>query len=103
MDGKTASKAEQQDNVNSAEDTVTDGRERREGLSLLFGPVPFGSSQNTDTGPTSPSADPITPGAWQGRHWSASLCHWYDSTRKIPSQAGFECRVFHCRGRRLNH
>ena len=24
-------------------------------------------SQYTDTGPTSPSADPITPGAWQGR------------------------------------
>ena len=23
-------------------------------------------SQYTDTGPTSPSADPITPGAWQG-------------------------------------
>ena len=30
-------------------------------------------SQYTDTGPTSPSADPITPGAWQGSHWSASL------------------------------
>ena len=32
-------------------------------------------SQYTDTGPTSPSADPITPGAWQGSHW-------YDSTPK---------------------
>ena len=30
-------------------------------------------SQFTDTGPTSPSADPITPGAWQGSHWSASF------------------------------
>ena len=30
-------------------------------------------SQYTDTGPTSPSADPITPGAWQGSHWSANL------------------------------
>ena len=30
-------------------------------------------SQYTDTGPTSPSADPITPGAWQGSHWSASV------------------------------
>ena len=30
-------------------------------------------SQYTDTGPTSPSADPITPGAWQGNHWSASF------------------------------
>ena len=30
-------------------------------------------SQYTDTRPTSPSADPITPGAWQGSHWSASF------------------------------
>ena len=30
-------------------------------------------SQYTDTGPISPSADPITPGAWQGSHWSASF------------------------------
>ena len=29
--------------------------------------------QYTDTGPTSPSADPITPGAWQGSHWSANV------------------------------
>ena len=27
-------------------------------------------SQYTDIGPTSPSADPITPGDWQGSHWS---------------------------------
>ena len=33
-------------------------------------------SQYTDTRLTSPSTDPITPGAWQGSHWS----HWYDST-----------------------
>ena len=26
-------------------------------------------SQYTDTRPTSPSTDPITPGAWQGSHW----------------------------------
>ena len=40
-------------------------------------------SQYTNTGPTSPSTDPITPGAWQGSHWSASfLSHWYDSTSK---------------------
>ena len=37
-------------------------------------------SQSTDTGPTSPRADPITPGAWQGSHWSANFC--YDSTRE---------------------
>ena len=30
-------------------------------------------SQYTHTGPTSPSADPRTPGAWQGSHWSASV------------------------------
>ena len=30
-------------------------------------------SQYTDTGPTSHSADPITPGAWQGSHWSANF------------------------------
>ena len=30
-------------------------------------------SQYTDTGPTSPSADPRTPGAWQGSHWSANI------------------------------
>ena len=30
-------------------------------------------SQYTDTGPPSPSADPITPGAWQGSHWSANF------------------------------
>ena len=30
-------------------------------------------SQYSDTGPTSPSADPIMPGAWQGSHWSANF------------------------------
>ena len=30
-------------------------------------------SQYTDTGPTSPSADPMTPGAGQGGHWSAKF------------------------------
>ena len=30
-------------------------------------------SQYTDTGPTSPSADPMTPVAWQGSHWSANF------------------------------
>ena len=29
--------------------------------------------QYTDTGPTSPSTDPITLCAWQGSHWSAKL------------------------------
>ena len=40
-------------------------------------------SQYTDTGPTSPSADAITPGAWQGRPLECQfLSHWYDSTPK---------------------
>ena len=45
-------------------------------------------------GPTSPSADPIAPGAWQGSHWSAIfLSHWYDETseksgRKRDSNPG---------------
>ena len=30
-------------------------------------------SQYTETGPTSPSVDPITPGGWQGSYWSASF------------------------------
>ena len=30
-------------------------------------------SQYTDIRPTRPSTDPITPGAWQGSHWSASF------------------------------
>ena len=30
-------------------------------------------SQYTDTGPTSPSTDPVPPGAWQGIHWSANF------------------------------
>ena len=30
-------------------------------------------SQYTDTGPTSPNTDPITPGAWQGSHWNANF------------------------------
>ena len=30
-------------------------------------------SQYTDTGPTSPSTDPITPDTWQGSHLSANF------------------------------
>ena len=49
--------------------------------------------QYTDTGPTSPSADPVTPGAWQGSHWSANFSsHWYDSTRKNPVASGIRAR-----------
>ena len=46
-------------------------------------------SQYIDTGPTSPSADPITPGAWQGSHWSANF--WVTGMtrpRKNPGASG---------------
>ena len=33
----------------------------------------FTQSQYTDTGPTSPSADPRMPHSWQGSHWSADI------------------------------
>ena len=43
----------------------------------------FTHSQYTDTGSTSPSPNPIMPGAWQDSHWSANFeSHWYDSTPK---------------------
>ena len=37
-------------------------------------------AQYTDTGPTSPSTDPISSGAWLGSHSGEcqSLSHWYD-------------------------
>ena len=61
-------------------------------------------SQYTDTGPTSPSADPITPGAWQGSHWSAHFeVTGMTRSRKMQAQAGFESRIFCSRGGRLNH
>ena len=61
-------------------------------------------SQYTDTGLTSPNADPKMPGAWQVNHWSANfevtgmIWPW-----KIPSQAGFKPWIFHSRGGHLNH
>ena len=59
-------------------------------------------SQYTDSGPTSPSTDPITPGAWQGSHWSANFeVTGMTRPRKIPAQAGFEPGIFRSRGGRL--
>ena len=61
-------------------------------------------SQYTDTGPTSPSPDPKTPGAWQGSHWSANI--WVTGVTRpgnIPAQEGFESRIFGSRGWHLNH
>ena len=51
-------------------------------------------SQYTDTGPTSPSTDPITPGARQGSHWSAN----FEVTGMTRSRPG----IFRSRGGRLN-
>ena len=58
-------------------------------------------SQYTDTGPTSPSTDPITPGAWLGSHWSANFevtgmtlprKNPGASGNRIPVQAGIKSR-----------
>ena len=50
-------------------------------------------SQCTDTGPTSPSADPITPGAWQGSHWSANFeVTGMTGPRKNPGASGIRTR-----------
>ena len=47
--------------------------------------------QYTDTGTTSPSAHSITPGNWQGSHWSANFCvTGMTRPRKIRAQAGIE-------------
>ena len=47
--------------------------------------------QYTDNSPTSASADPVTPGAWQGGHWSANYyvigMTWLG---EIPAQVGIE-------------
>ena len=61
-------------------------------------------SQYTDTGPTTPIADPVMPGTWQGIHWSATF-EVTGMTRpgKIMWQAGFEPRIFCSRGGRLIH
>ena len=61
-------------------------------------------SRYAETGPTSPSADPIMPGAWQGSYWSANFqVNGMTRPGKISSQAGFEPRIFRSRGGRLNH
>ena len=61
-------------------------------------------SQYTDTRPTSPSADPIMPGAWQGSYWSANFSvTGMIRPGKIPMQAGFEPQIFCSHGRCLNH
>ena len=50
-------------------------------------------SQYTDTGPTSSSTDPITPGAWQGSQWSANFKSlvWLDP-KKNPGASRIRTR-----------
>ena len=50
-------------------------------------------SQYTDTGPTSPSADPISPGAWQSSHCSANFeVTGMTRPRKNPGASGIGTR-----------
>ena len=50
-------------------------------------------SQYADTGPTSPSTDPITPGAWQGSHWSSNFeVTGMTRPRKNPGTSGIRTR-----------
>ena len=50
-------------------------------------------SQYTDTRPTSPSTDPITPGTWQGSHWSANFeVTGVTRPRKNPSTSRIRTR-----------
>ena len=50
-------------------------------------------SKYTDTGPTSPSTDPITPGAWQGSHWRANFkVIGMTRHRKNPGASGNQTR-----------
>ena len=63
-------------------------------------------SQYTDTGPTSPSADPISPGAWQGSHRSTDLkVTGMSRPGNIPhrGKAGIDPRVGRSLGARLYH
>ena len=68
-------------------------------------------SQYTDTGPTSPSADPITPGAWQGSHLStdfqvtglARAKKKKKKKKKVRGASRNRTQACRSRGGRLNH
>ena len=50
-------------------------------------------SQYADTGRNRPSTDPITPGAWQGSHWSANVeVAGVTRPRKNPGASGIRTR-----------
>ena len=59
-------------------------------------------SQYTDTGPTSPRADPIAPGAWQGSHWNANVTGM-TRPRKKPSASRVHTEISRSRGGHLTH
>ena len=64
----------------------------------------FAQSQLTDTGPTSPSADPIKPGAWQDSHWSANFeVTGMTRPRKNPGSSGIRNRDLPLSSGRLSH
>ena len=54
-------------------------------------------SQYTDTGPTSPRADPTTGEPLECQ----CLSHWYDSTPKLPSASRVHTEISRSRGGRL--
>ena len=84
--------------------SVSHGRICSDNFTCCHTEIEVAVTQYTYTGPTSPSTDPITPGAWQGSHWSANFCHWYDSTpKKSRRKQGFEPGIFRSRGGHLNH
>ena len=63
-------------------------------------------SQFIDTGTSSPSADPTTPGVWQGSRWGAKfqVTGMTQPGKKIPTEkAGLEPWIFRSRCGRLNH
>ena len=47
-------------------------------------------SRCTDTGPTSPSADPVAPGAWQGSHRGSNFHVRLDLEKNSTGRAGIE-------------
>ena len=62
-------------------------------------------SQYTDTRPTSPSADLMTPGTWQGSHWSAIFkpLVWLDLEKCPMMQVGIKPWICYSRDGCLSH
>ena len=60
-------------------------------------------SRYTDTGPTSPSTDPVTPGAQQGSHWSGNFKVTNMARPRKNPVTWIRTPTLRSRGRRLNH